>query len=246
MFSFQKIVFPIFLFFLSCQSPKSENAQEIIQKALHQSGFDKSSFSVDFDFRDYHYTLIRKPSFYSFSRSTIQKDVEVKDVMTSSKPLQRFIDGKMILLSDSLQRVYSNSLNSVMYFFQLPKPLQDTAAINELVGAVVIHGETYWTLKVTFKEEGGGEDFQDEYRYWINQKNHEIDYLAYNYLTDGGGTRFRRAVDKRKIEGIFFQDYVNYKPFQKFEQLDSLPSLFEQEELQQVSLIENKNIRVVK
>ena len=166
--------------------------------------------------------------------------------MTSSKPLQRFIDGKMILLSDSLQRVYSNSLNSVMYFFQLPKPLQDTAAINELVGAVVIHGETYWTLKVTFKEEGGGEDFQDEYRYWINQKNHEIDYLAYNYLTDGGGTRFRRAVNKRKIEGIFFQDYVNYKPFQKFEQLDSLPSLFEQEELQQVSLIENKNIRVVK
>lgn len=246
MFSFQKIVFPIFLFFLSCQSPKSENAQEIIQKALHQSGFDKSSFSVDFDFRDYHYTLIRKPSFYSFSRSTIQKDVDVKDVMTSSKPLQRFIDGKMILLSDSLQRVYSNSLNSVMYFFQLPKPLQDTAAINELVGAVVIHGETYWTLKVTFKEEGGGEDFQDEYRYWINQKNHEIDYLAYNYLTDGGGTRFRRAVNKRKIEGIFFQDYVNYKPFQKFEQLDSLPSLFEQEELQQVSLIENKNIRVVK
>ena len=246
MFSFQKIVFPIFLFFLSCQSPKSENAQEIIQKALHQSGVDKSSFSVDFDFRDYHYTLIRKPSFYSFSRSTIQKDVEVKDVMTSSKPLQRFIDGKMILLSDSLQRVYSNSLNSVMYFFQLPKPLQDTAAINELVGADVIHGETYWTLKVTFKEEGGGEDFQDEYRYWINQKNHEIDYLAYNYLTDGGGTRFRRAVNKRKIEGIFFQDYVNYKPFQKFEQLDSLPSLFEQEELQQVSLIENKNIRVVK
>ena len=246
MFSFQKIVFPIFLFFLSCQSPKSENAQEIIQKALHQSGFDKSSFSVDFDFRDYHYTLIRKPSFYSFSRSTIQKDVEVKDVMTSSKPLQRFIDGKMILLSDSLQRVYSNSLNPVMYFFQLPKPLQDTAAINELVGADVIHGETYWTLKVTFKEEGGGEDFQDEYRYWINQKNHEIDYLAYNYLTDGGGTRFRRAVNKRKIEGIFFQDYVNYKPFQKFEQLDSLPSLFEQEELQQVSLIENKNIRVVK
>jgi hypothetical protein len=246
MFSFQKIVFPIFLFFLSCQSPKSENAQEIIQKALHQSGFDKSSFSVDFDFRDYHYTLIRKPSFYSFSRSTIQKDVDVKDVMTSSKPLQRFIDGKMILLSDSLQRVYSNSLNSVMYFFQLPKPLQDTAAINELVGAVVIHGETYWTLKVTFKEEGGGEDFQDEYRYWINQKNHEIDYLAYNYLTDGGGTRFRRAVNKRKIEGIFFQDYVNYKPFQKFEQLDSLPSLFEQEELEQVSLIENKNIRVVK
>ncbi len=66
MFSFQKIVFPMLLFFLSCQSPKSENAEEIIQKALHQSGFDKLSFSVDFDFRDYHYTFDTQTFFLFF------------------------------------------------------------------------------------------------------------------------------------------------------------------------------------
>ena len=41
---------------------------------------------------------------------------------------------------------------------------------------------------------------------------------------------------------MFFQDYENYKPFQIFEQLDNLPKLFEQGNLELISLIENKNI----
>jgi hypothetical protein len=133
-----------------------------------------------------------------------------------------------------------------MYFFQLPKPLQDPSVIKVLMSSVEINGYSYWTIKVTFKEEGGGEDYQDEYRYWINQNNYEIDFLAYNYQSDGGGTRFRRAINKRKINGMFFQDYENYKPFQIFEQLDNLPKLFEQGNLELISLIENKNIIVIK
>ena len=133
-----------------------------------------------------------------------------------------------------------------MYFFQLPKPLQDSSVIKVLMSSIEINGYAYWTIKVTFKEEGGGEDYQDEYRYWINQNNYEIDFLAYNYQSDGGGTRFRRAINKRKINGMFFQDYENYKPFQIFEQLDNLPKLFEQGNLELISLIENKNIIVIK
>ena len=38
---------------------------------------------------------------------------------------------------------------------------------------------------MTFKENGGGKDYQDEFRYWININNGQIDYLAYNYLTEG-------------------------------------------------------------
>ena len=100
------------------------------------------------------------------------------------------------------------------------------------------------TIKITFNQEGGGEDFQDEYRYWISQEDHKIAYLAYNYLTDGGGTRFRKVQNAREINGIGIQDYVNYKPYQKFISLDSLPQLFEKDSLIEVSLIENKNIKV--
>ncbi|MDG1023469.1 MAG: hypothetical protein P8O72_05435 [Flavobacteriaceae bacterium] len=245
MISFLKFVFSFLLFLLvSCQQPKEKTADEIIQKAIQHSGFDTAHFTVDFDFRSYHYELIRKPSFYSFSRLTSQKGVEVRDIMTSKEPLKRYLNGLSTQLSDSIQDVYSNSLNSVMYFFQLPKPLEDEAVITKLMRSVEIADNFYWTIKVIFKEEGGGKDFQDEYRYWINQATYEIDFLAYNYLTDGGGTRFRRAINKRKIEGIFFQDYENYKPIQKFESLDNLPQLFQQGNLEQISLIENKNIRV--
>jgi hypothetical protein len=61
-------------------------------------------------------------------------------------------------------------------------------------------------------------------------------------LTDGGGTRFRKAINKRKIKGFLFQDYINYKSREKFANLDSLPVLFQQGELNELSLIENKNI----
>ena len=53
-----------------------------------------------------------------------------------------------------------------------------------------------------------------------------------------------KAQNRRKINGILFQDYINYKPKEKFVPLDQLLNLYEDQELVQVSLIENKNIKV--
>ncbi len=133
-----------------------------------------------------------------------------------------------------------------MYFFQLPRPLNDQAVVPKYLGLTKILNERYWTIKVTFKENGGGKDYQDEFRYWININNGQIDYLAYNYLTEGGGTRFRQAVNKQSKKGFIFQDYINFKPKVKFISLDSLPIFFESGNLIKVSNIKNKNIRVTK
>ena len=116
--------------------------------------------------------------------------------------------------------------------------------IKELLGEIKIEEATYWTVKVSFSQEGGGEDYQDEYRYWINQDTYEIDYLAYNYNTDEGGIRFRKAINKKRVKGILFQDYQNFRPLNKFESLDNLPQIYEEGLLSQISLIENKNIIV--
>ena len=43
-----------------------------------------------------------------------------------------------------------------MYFFQLPRPLKDQAVITKYLGMAKIFNEKYWTIKVTFKENGGG------------------------------------------------------------------------------------------
>lgn len=230
------------IFFVACQSPKSPSVKDIIKNSIAAYGLDSKEYSIDFDFRDYHYSLQRDGEYFSYSREIQQEDSKIVDIMTSNKKLQRYENDILVSLQDSVQNIYSNSLNSVMYFFQLPKPLQDQAVNASLLQNKEIAGAHYWTLKITFDQSGGGDDFQDEFRYWINQDNYQIDYMAYNYLTDGGGTRFRKAMNKRKIKGLLFQDYINYRPKETFTHLDSLPSLFLQGELKELSLIENNNI----
>ena len=242
----KKKIILLFLILVSCSNSSRISTSQIINKSIKAHGWDQDDFSIVFDFRDYQYELKRKNKFYSFQRTTKKEGNVVKDLMSSKKKLKRFINNKSVELSDSMTNVFSNSLNSVMYFFQLPRPLKDQAVITKYLGLAKIFNEKYWTIKVTFKENGGGKDYQDEFRYWININNGQIDYLAYNYLTEGGGTRFRQAVNKQLNQGFIFQDYINFKPNVKFVSLDSLPILFEAGNLIKVSNIKNKNIRVSK
>ena len=242
----KKKIILLFLILVSCSNSSHISTSQIINKSIKAHGWDQEDFSIVFDFRDYQYELKRKNKFYSFQRTTKKEGNVVKDLMSSKKKLKRFINNKSVELSDSMTNVFSNSLNSVMYFFQLPRPLKDQAVITKYLGLAKIFNEKYWTIKVTFKENGGGKDYQDEFRYWININNGQIDYLAYNYLTEGGGTRLRQAVNKQLNQGFIFQDYINFKPNIKFVSLDSLPILFEAGNLIKVSNIKNKNIRVSK
>lgn len=244
MISFPNRFLLFLLLFTACQTQKIRTAEQLIAQSVSTYGFDAERYQINFDFRNYSYELEREQGYFSYTRQTIKEGKKILDLMTSEEKLKRFQDDSLVSIQDSIQKVYSNSLNSVMYFFQLPKPLQDPAVNPELLSSVEIKGTSYWTLKITFDQEGGGEDFQDEFRYWINQENNQIDYLAYNYLTDGGGTRFRVAKNTKKIKGFLFQDYDNYKPQEKWTPLDSLPALYDTEILVKISTIENKNIVV--
>ena len=62
--------------------------------------------------------------------------------------------------------------------------------------------------------------------------------------TDGGGVRFRQAVGRKPVEGITFQNYINYKPPTKQTPLDELPNLFEIGALKELSKIINEDIKV--
>lgn len=237
--------FLMYIFLLSCSSEYSKEKQ-IIEKSMQVYGWNQKEFSIVFDFRDYKYKLTRKPNFFSYQRSILREGVLIKDVMTSNTKLKRYLDEIPLKLSDSLKDIYSNSLNSVMYFFQLPRPLNDPAVIANYKGEKTISNKVYWALEVKFQEKDGGKDFQDEFRYWIDPKSGHIDYLAYSYLTEGGGTRFRKAKNMRENNGFIFQDYTNFRPVKKFTSLDSLPILYERGKLILVSEIENKNIKVLK
>jgi hypothetical protein len=199
---------------------------------------------VSFTFRDHTYSLQRDSTSYQYTRKKVLDTTIILDVLNSNHEFTRYVNDTAAKVPDSMVTKYSASVNSVLYFFQIPLVLLDPAVNAEYLGTTTILDKQYFRLKVSFSEANGGEDFEDEYRYWINTKTYEVDYLAYSYHTDEGGIRFRQAINKQRVQGILFQDYRNFKPELPNVPLDSLPPLFEREKLKLLSTIENEEIKV--
>ena len=244
----QWILFFICAFFIGCTTLTNEEiAAEWISKANTAHGtalLDDTTFT--FQFRAYNYAYQKKKGRKAYARTRNTEEGMLSDSLINDRYFSRWIDGKQVEVADTLQKKYVESLNSVLYFVQLPKVLNDNAVVANYVGRVTIKGEPYIALKVSFKKEGGGVDFQDEYRYWIHEKSHLIDYLAYRFYSGEGGTRFRAVTLRERISGFVVQNYANFKPNEKYPALDDLPKLFEAQRLQKVSEIKNEAFEIQK
>ena len=166
------------------------------------------------------------------------------DSLINSSSFSRYLDEEQAELTEDWVGKYSRSVNSVLYFFRIPCVLNDPAVIKSYQGSAMIENNSYDVVEVRFQSEGGGDDFEDTFMYWINQNTHQVDYLAYNYQTDEGGTRFRKAINKRTVNGLLVQDYINYAPAEKFPPLASLPDQLEKGQLKELSKIINENVKV--
>ena len=231
------------LLILSCQSPESSlTPEEIVDKAITYSGKSKlNTNELEFAFRDYNYKAT--PTCEGMRLERMSKDEPIKDVLFDGE-LKRYYKDSLVKLADTTTFNYFESVNSVHYFTQLPVRLKDDAVQLSDLGKEVIKDKTYHKLEVKFSENGGGVDFEDIYIYWIDAEDYSLDYLAYSFLVNGGGLRFRKAINRRTIDGVVFQDYENYKPKVKSKKLNEIGKMYENEELELLSLIENKAIKL--
>ncbi|MCG2460066.1 deoxyribose-phosphate aldolase [Flavobacteriaceae bacterium F89] len=221
-------------------------AQRIVDNSIAVSGGELYKTSnVSFNFRSMKYVLqiiegqrVMKRIFGADSSQMID--------MVGPNGFQRFLKGGLVHVSDSMANVYSNSINSVHYFAYLPYGLNDPAVNKKLLGEIKLEGTEYYKVKVTFDKEGGGDDYEDTFIYWFNKKNYKPDYLAYEFHTDGGGMRFRKAYNERYVNGIRFVDYDNYKTVGGNASILKIDSLFLQNKLKPLSKIELKNIKVTR
>jgi len=231
---------------VSCETEqkKALSAQQIVDKSIAVSGgdlYNTSSFS--FDFRDRGYVLERVDGKKVLKRIQKKDTLELIDVKTNSS-FQRYVNGKLAQIPDSLANSYANSVNSVHYFAYLPYGLNDPAVKKKLLGEIVIKGKTYYKIKVTFSMDNGGDDFDDVYIYWFDTESFKPDYLAYEFHVDGGGLRFREAYNERIINGIRFVDYYNLKPIEDDQSILDIDSLYIKNRLKLLSKIELKNLIV--
>jgi len=223
---------------------KSEehSADAIVQKAIIAHGgnaYDTANY--EFVFRDKIY-MFNNSDGYAYRvnfRDSLGNRIEDNLI---NGTFNRKINDESVYLSKEDIAIHSNALNSVIYFATLPHKLNDKAVHKESVGETVIKGEDYDVVRVTFNKEGGGTDHDDIFMYWINKKSHYINYLAYSYSVNNGGVRFRSAYNPRTIDGIRFQDYINWKA-PVGTPLEELPNLFENNQLKELSRIETTQVR---
>ena len=220
-------------------------AQALLQQAFIAHGgerYDEAHYQLVF--RKKTFTFKNSADGYTYT-SSLEKDGKAIFDKLENGVISRTIDGVKQDLTEKQKANYSESLNSVIYFATLPHKLLDPAVNLEIVGETIIKEKSYDILEVTFDQEGGGEDFDDQFHYWINKGDHTIDYLAYNYKRNEGGVRFRSAYNRRVVDGIIFQDYVNYKAEIGTPLID-LPGLYEQGELKELSKIETEVVNSLK
>ncbi|WP_103071436.1 DUF6503 family protein [Aquimarina sediminis] len=220
------------------------STQEIVDKVIETAGGSRYDNAImHFTFRGKQYSSKRGEGVYQLARTIDGPNGLTYDVISNSG-LKRTIENCPVEVKDSLVTRISDGVNSVHYFANLPYGLNAPAVRKELVGESVIKGKSYYKIKVTFDQEGGGTDFEDEFLYWIQKENFTVDYLAYKYAVNGGGIRFREAYNPRIVNGIRFVDYKNYKTDDLSIPLYELDKLFEKQQLKLLSKIELKDIYV--
>lgn len=231
------------LLFIACQNKhKQESAQSVIKNSIAHYGYDKlEGKTIEFNFRGKDYSIYKEEGFFTYTRSYIENNQKAIDTLNNDG-FKRSIDKETVNLEDTEKQ--ANSLNSVVYFTQLPLGLNDPAVVLEKLPNVYLNNNTYHQLKITFKQEGGGTDYDDEFLYFIDSTNYRLAYFGYKYHTNGGGIRFRESINETMVDGYKFQDYINYKPSSINADFDNIFELYKNDKLIELSRIENKNIKI--
>ena len=239
-----KYFYAFFILIIAFGCTQELTVEEIIDSSIEAYGGQKVyNSNIEFDFRKKHYLARYHNNKYQLQRTFSDSTGQYIDLLTNDGFSRRHNDS-LVVLDDKWKGKYSRSINSVIYFFRIPFILKDGAVKPELIGSAIINEQNYYKLRVSFSEEGGGDDFDDSFIYWINQDNYYIDYFAYSYSTDGGGKRFREAINPRTVNGLYTVDYINYKPMDMDVEIESYDQYFLDGGMKELSRIENKNVSV--
>lgn len=234
----------LLLFVTGCASePGPPTATNIIDRAIEAHGgsaFENSH--IEFDFRDAHFDVWRKGGMFRYTRTYADTSGQIVEIMTNDG-FERTADGVPYEMDEREYLKLTEDVNSVVYFALLPYKLNDPSVLHELKGIKTIGGETFHEVEVSFEQEGGGRDWDDQFVYWFHTETGTMDYLAY-YYTQRGTARFRKAQNIRTIGGIRFADYLNFKADTMGAHVARSSEAFDAGELDLLSEILTENVRV--
>ena len=229
----------------ACQAG-DETPSNIITTSIELYGGDLFKESqIRFDFRGAPFEVTQGGGRYRYQRVlTDSVGATVTEVMENEGSWTE-IRGTRVELSPDQVYELETAVNSVVYFGFLPFRLDDSAVILSDLGDTVVSGEPYHKIEATFEREGGGVDWDTRFVFWIHGETATLDYFAYRYSRDGGGARFRRAVNRREVGGLLVQDYENYAGTPEPDDISEFDRALEQDAVELLSMVELEDVEVV-
>jgi len=218
-------------------SARAAQGAALLDRAVMRFRFRGDAYRLRHDQGRFHY---RRDYTDSLGRS-------VTEGLTNAG-LYRTVEGDTVSLSSSDQSAVETAVNSVAYFSLLPEPLDDPAVQPTYGGRDTIDGVSYHRVRVTFRQDGGGKDWEDVFVYWFRTDTYAMDYFAYAYgqgADEEAGTRFREAYNARRVGGVRVADYRNYTVDSlRADQMAQYPDLWGQGAARLVSRVELDSVRV--
>jgi hypothetical protein len=252
---FAPVLVVVLLLLSACQSandsaPRPPSAQAVVDSAVAAHGGSTLDRAVmTFRFRGDQYRIRQNDGRFHYRRTyTDSLGRTVRDGLTNTGAY-RVVDGDTVSLSDDEKSALTTTVNSVSYFAMLPHPLGDPAVQPEYSGRDTLDGVPYHRIRVTFQQEGGGQDWQDVFMYWFQTDTYAMDYLSYAFgLAPGDtdtGTRFRETYNVRRTNGVRVADYMNYtSDTLATDRMHLYPTLWTRDALSLVSRIEIDSVEV--
>jgi len=183
MAKFRHIIILSVFITVSCNSTKnltlmssasSPEAAALLQSTINAHGGTKyETAHYAFVFRNKNYTFHNNHGEYTYTLSQEKDGVGYHDVLTNDS-FTRSKNGVQQSLTQKQTTAYTEGVNSVVYFATLPHKLNDPAVNVSHEGITTISNKKYQVMKVTFDQEGGGRDFEDNYYYWVNDSTYKL------------------------------------------------------------------------
>ncbi|MBX2819513.1 MAG: hypothetical protein KTR29_07520 [Rhodothermaceae bacterium] len=199
------------LFLIGCTAPPDlTDPQYIVDRAIEAHGSTVLNKShLEFDYRGKHFIATRNDGVFSYERLYSDSTGNVREVLNNDEVFKE-INGERVDLTEKKRYSIQETLNSVVYFGFVPFFLNDPAVQKKFLGETIVEDNPYLLVEITFAQEDGGPDYEDRFVYWFHKETFTMDYLAYDFHINDGGTRLRKAYNIRTIEGVRVSDFYNY------------------------------------
>lgn len=218
-----------------CKPSPPPDPKVILAHVLQAHGSERlQRATVTFNFRGKAFSVTRNGGQYRYIRQYQDSTHQVKESL-SNQGVEKWVNGTPQVLTDVDRAKIETALNSVVYFALLPFNLTDAAVQLRYLRETQIESEPYHEIEVTFKQAGGGLDYQDRYVYWFHTNRYTMDYFAYYYPTGEVGSRFRKALNPRVINGVRFADYFNFRHPDVLQMVEHYAPLIHDPKLEKVS-----------